>query len=431
VNARRTDASIVALREAVPRVVAAVTRRFGDFAAAEDAVQDSLVAAYSAGSVGEAPTNASGWLYRVACRRMADRLSAERALKRREGVAAATRPRAEETVPPEEEEELLGDDETLQLMLMCCHPVLSPPSAIALTLRAVAGMTTAEIARGFLVSEATMAQRISRAKRAIAEAGASFAVPEASERAQRLSSVLQVLYLLFNEGYASASEDELVRAELSDEAIRLARILHRLEPEEPEVAGLLALFLLTDARRPARLGREGELIPLEEQDRTRWTREAITEGTALVSAALARGTVGAYQIQAAIAALHDQAPSVAATDWPQILALYGLLQQMTANPAVALSRVVAAAMVHGPRKALDWLGEVEADPRLAGGHRVLSVRAHLLERAGEPREAAAAYRAAAGAATNPAERRYLSAKATKLAPEPGTGAESGGPGSGS
>ncbi len=403
------------LSEAAPRVLAAVTRRFGDFAAAEDAVQEALLAAHVEWPKAGAPANPGGWLYRVACRRMADHLDGEAARRRREEAAAGSRPAFEEPPVPDDEAMAVAGDETLLLLFMCCHPALTPPSAIALTLRAVSGLTTAEIASAFLVPEATMAQRIARAKRTIAESGVPFALPDAAERSRRLDLILHVLYLMFNEGYASTAGPRLVRVELSSEAIRLARVLRGLEPDHPEAAGLLSLLLLTDARRPARTGRDGELIPLHEQDRALWDRAAIAEGTALITAALARRAVGTYQLQAAIAALHDEAPSVDATDWPQILALYGLLERMSRNPMVALNLVIAAAMVHGPGNGLERLKALEADPRLARHHRLAAVRAHLLEMSGDLAAAIPHYRAAAAATASAAERQYLVTKAARLA----------------
>jgi predicted RNA polymerase sigma factor len=309
------------------------------------------------------------------------------------------------------------EDDTLVLLFTCCHPSLSPPSAIALTLRAVGGLTTAEIASAFLVPEPTMAQRISRAKQTIQSSGVPFEMPGEAERSRRLDAVLHVLYLMFNEGYVSSSGRELVRVELSSEAIRLTRTLHRLQPDHAECAGLLALLLLTDARRLARTGPNGELVPLDEQDRGLWDRSAIAEGTALVSAALAKGAVGSYQLQAAIAALHDEAPSTAATDWAQILSLYGLLQRMSDNPMVALNRAIAAAMVHGPRVGLELVGELANDPRLAGTHRIDAVRAHLLEMAGDRDAALRCFRAAAERTASAAERNYLLTRAARLAHE--------------
>jgi predicted RNA polymerase sigma factor len=311
-----------------------------------------------------------------------------------------------------------SEDDTLLLLFACCHPALTRPSAIALTLRAVGGLTTAEIASAFLVPEATMAQRISRAKQTIQASGVPLATPGPSERQERLASVLHVLYLIFNEGYVSASGQQLVRVELAREAIRLARALRRLRSEDPEVAGLLALMLLTDARRDARTGPLGELIPLAEQDRSRWDQAAIAEGTQLITATLAKGAVGSYQVQAAIAALHDAAPGIEATDWPQILALYGLLRRMNDNPVVGLNEAVAAAMVHGPEAGLRLVDALAGDPRLAGSHRVDAVRAHLHERAGDRAAARRCYLAAAGRTTSLPERQYLLSKASVLGEAP-------------
>jgi predicted RNA polymerase sigma factor len=308
-------------------------------------------------------------------------------------------------------------DDTLILLFMCCHPALSSSSAIALTLRAVGGLTTAEIARAFLVPESTMAQRISRAKQTIKTSGVPFSMPDTDERGERLAAVLHVLYLIFNEGYTSSFGARLQRTELSGEAIRLARALHGLLPDESEVAGLLALMLLTDARRPARTGPDGELIPLDKQDRTLWNQDAISEGDALISATLSKGAVGPYQLQAAIAAVHDEATTSDDTDWPQILALYGLLKRMSHNPMVALNHAIAVGMVHGPRAGLDLLEVLDTDERLAGHYRIDAVRAHLLERAGDHQLAIEHYRAAADRTTNTAERDYLITQAARLTEE--------------
>jgi len=402
------------LRELAPRVLGAVVRRSGDFAAAEDAVQDALLAAATDWPQRGLPQNPGGWLFHVACRRLADHVDAERARRRREAVAAAE---AAVTAPPPDGGDDLAEnaDDTLALLFTCCHSALTPASAIALTLRAVGGLTTAEIANAFFVPEATMAQRISRAKQTIASSGEPFALPAAAERSQRLDAVLHVIYLMFNEGYASSSGPELVRVELCSEAIRLARLLHRLAPDHAETAGLLALLLLTDARRAARTGAESELIPLHEQDRGRWDRGAIAEGTALVTATMARGVIGSYQLQAAIASLHDEAPSVEATDWPQILALYGLLQRIADNPMVALNRAIAAAMVHGPAVGLEWLRALDEDPRLTANYRLDAVRGHLCEMSGDKDAAVRHYLAAARGTGNPAESQYLAGKAARLA----------------
>jgi RNA polymerase sigma factor (sigma-70 family) len=404
-----------AVRELAPQVLGALVRRSGDFTSAEDALQEALLAAVVQWPAEGLPANPGGWLFQVACRRLADQLQSAETRRRREADALArTRADLEAEAAPDALDETDRDD-TLELLFTCCHPALTPPSAIALTLRAVGGLTTAEIASAFLVPEATMAQRISRAKQSIQSSGTPFRTPAGEERAKRLGNVLHVLYLTFSEGYASSAGPRLQRIELATEAIRLTRALHRLVPEDPEIAGLLALMLLTDARRRARTGAQGELIPLDEQDRSLWDRPAIAEGTALVTAALARGAIGPYQIQAAIAALHDEAPSTEATDWPQILALYGLLRRISDNPMVALNHAVATAMVHGPAAGLALLSELEADERIAKHHRLEAVRAHLHEFAGDERAAIESYRKAAGRTASLPERNYLTSKAARLA----------------
>jgi RNA polymerase sigma factor (sigma-70 family) len=401
------------LRDLAPHVLGAVIRRYGDFSAAEDAVQEALVAATTHWPEHGVPDNPRAWLIRVASRRMADHVRAELARRRREAIvvmqAVDEAAAAPDSAAPE------TDDDTLLLLFMCCHPALTRPSAIALTLRAVGGLTTAEIANAFLVPEATMAQRISRAKQTIKKSGVGFRMPTSSERDERLGAVLHVLYLIFNEGYASSVGPDLSRVELSSEAIRLVRAVHHLVPDDGEVAGLLALMVLTDARRAARSGPEGELIPLDEQDRALWDREAIAEGVALITRTLSRGSVGAYQLQAAIAAVHDEAARAEDTDWAQILALYGLLRRMTDNPMVTLSYAIAAAMVHGPAAGLALLDELDRDPRLAGHYRLDAVRAHLLERAGDHAAALTHYRAAASRTTSVPERNYLIDRAARLA----------------
>ena len=402
------------LRDLAPQVLGAMARRHGDFAAAEDAVQEALIAAAARWPSQGVPDNPRGWLYHVALRRLTDHLRGEMARRRREDAVATTLWADWAFVPPPDAEIAVEQDDTLLLLFMCCHPALTPPSAIALTLRAVGGLTTAEIAAAFLVPEATMAQRISRAKQSIRNSDVPLRMPTADERAERLTAVLHVLYLVFNEGYTSSSGPALHRTDLSDEAIRLTRAVHALLPHDGEVAGLLALMLLTDARRGARTGQHGELIPLDEQDRTRWDRRLIAEGVALVSAALSRGAVGAYQLQAAIAAVHDEAPRVEDTDWPQILALYGVLRQLSDNPMVALSQAIAAAMVHGPAVGLEQVAALDADARMRGHHRLDAVRAHLYERAGDRERALAHYRAAAERTTSLPERDYLIARAARL-----------------
>jgi RNA polymerase sigma factor (sigma-70 family) len=392
------------LRELAPQVLGVVTRRFGDFAAAEDAVQEALLAAALHWPRDGLPDSPRGWLIQTATRRQTDQFRSEQARRRREQAAALREPPAANVTE---------HDDTLILLFLCCHPALTAASAIALTLRAVGGLTTAEIANAFLVPEATMAQRISRAKQRIKNSGVPFRRPAADgEWQQRRRSVLHVLYLIFNEGYASSVGRELHRVELSGEAIRLARMVHRMLPEDGEVAGLLALMLLTDARRPARTTSDGELIPLAEQDRARWDQRLIAEGVALIAAAMTAGAVGEYQLQAAIAALHDQAARVEDTDWPQILALYGVLERMTGNPMVALNRAIAAAMANGPAAGLALLEAL--DEPLAGHYRLDAVRAHLFEMAGDTRAAVAHYRAAASRTTSVPEQHYLTIQAARL-----------------
>jgi RNA polymerase sigma factor (sigma-70 family) len=399
------------LRELAPQVLGAIVRRFRDFAAGEDAVQEALLAAVVQWPRDGVPENPRGWLIQVASRRMTDNVRREAAQRRREAVLADESGHASIASSFSAEAE---QDDTLILFFMCCHPSLTPSSAIALTLRAVGGLTTAEIAHAFLVPEATMAQRISRAKQSIKSSGVPFHLPTGEERQERLRAVLHVLYLIFNEGYTSSSGPELQRPELSGEAIRLTRAIHHLLPEDAEVSGLLALMLLTDARRPARSGPEGELIPLMQQDRSLWDQNQISEGIALLTATLPKGSVGAYQLQAAIAALHDEAAQASNTDWPQILALYELLKQMSDNPMVMLNHAIAAAMVSGPSKGLELLDALDAGGRLAGNHRLDAVRAHLLEMASDRPAAITNYRAAAARTTSIAERNYLITQAARL-----------------
>jgi len=405
------------LRELAPQVLGAVMRRLGNFSAAEDAVQEALLAAAMQWPEDGVPDNPRGWLIQVACRRMTDHLRSELARRRREAALIMQVPPDEQVAPAPDSADATDQDDTLILLFMCCHPALTSPSAIALTLRAIGGLTTAEIANAFLVPEATMAQRISRAKQRIKDSGVPFDMPTDRERTERLGSVLHVLYLIFNEGYTSSIGPSLQRSDLSNEAIRLTRAVQKLLPEDGEVAGLLALMLLTDARRPARTGPDGELIPLTQQDRTLWDRHAISEGVALISDTLTRGSIGTYQLQAAIAAVHDEAARHEDTDWPQILALYGLLMRMSDNPMVTLNHAIAAAMVNGPRTELDLLLALDADERLAGHYRLDAVRAHLHEMAGDREAAIAHYLAAAGRTTSIPERNYLSTQAARLAAE--------------
>lgn len=414
--ARSADATVGhLLRELAPQVLGAVARRHEDFAAAEDAVQDALIAAASRWPAQGVPDNPRGWLYHVAVRRLTDHVRSEVARRRREEAVGSELWAEWAFVPPPDADVGTERDDTLLLLFMCCHPSLTPSSAIALTLRAVGGLTTAEVASAFLVPEATMAQRISRAKQSIRQSRIAFSMPGDDERAERLSAVLHVLYLIFNEGYTSSSGTTLHRTDLSDEAIRLVRALHALLPSDGEVMGLLALMLLSDARRAARTGPSGELIPLDEQDRALWDHALIDEGVALVSAALSLGSVGPYRLQAAIAAVHAEAARVEDTDWPQILALYGVLERMSDNPMVALNRAVAAAMVHGPEVGLEQVTALDADARIAGHYRLDAVRAHLLERAGDLDGAIARYRVAADRTASIPERNHLLTRAARLA----------------
>jgi RNA polymerase sigma factor (sigma-70 family) len=399
------------LRDLAPQVLGAVIRRFRDFADAEDAVQEALLAAAIQWPREGIPDNPRAWLIQVASRRMTDHLRSEMARRRRETAATVE---LENRAPAALTGIETDQDDTLILLFMCCHPALTPSSAIALTLRAVGGLTTAEIASAFLVPEATMAQRISRAKQSVKASGVPFSLPTKQGQAQSLRAVLHVLYLIFNEGYTSSAGPHLQRTELSGEAIRLTRAVHKLLPDDGEVAGLLALMLLTDARRVARTGPDGELIPLTKQDRALWDAKEIAEGVALLTTTLSKGSVGAYQLQAAIAAVHDEAPRAEDTDWPQILALYDLLKRMSDNPMVMLNHAIAAAMVHGPSAGLELLDALDIDGRLAGHHRLDAVRAHLLELAGDHPGAIAHYQTAAARTTSLPERNYLITQAARL-----------------
>ena len=386
-----------------------LTRQSGDFDAAEDAVQEALIAAADHWPRDGVPENPRAWLLRAAGRRLIDQRRSEQSRSNRELQLAV-----EDAATPQTQPAAIDRDDSLALLFLCCHPALTPPSAIALTLRAVGGLTTAQIASAFLVPEATMAQRISRAKRTIADAGGRFRLPapETADHETTLRSVLHVLYLMFNEGYVSSSGDSLSRAELAEEAIRLARLVHDQLPDDGEAAGLLALMLLVDARRPARTTADGDPIPLADQDRSRWDRALIGEGTVILDEAIATGRVGEYQLQAAIAALHDRAPTAAATDWSQIAALYELLERMTGSPIVRLNRAVAVAMADGPAAGLTLLDGI--DEKLAGSHRYEAVHAHLLELSGDIDGAIDHYRAAARLTTNLPEQRHLSMRAARL-----------------
>jgi RNA polymerase sigma factor (sigma-70 family) len=414
------------LRDVAPQVLGALARRHGDFATAEDALQEALIAAARRWPDQGVPRNPRGWLYHAAVRRMTDYWRSELARERREERVAREMVADWAFVPSPDADPGLERDDALTLLFMCCHPSLTAASAIALTLRAVGGLTTAEIARAFFVPEATMAQRISRAKQSIKASGVPFAMPSDAEREDRLRAVLHVLYLTFNEGYTTSGGPELLRTDLTAEAIRLTRALRDLVPGHGEIDGLLALMLLTEARRAARTGPGGELVPLDEQDRALWDTAMIAEGVAVVTAAFARGSVGAYQIQAAIAAVHDEAARAEDTDWPQILALYGVLQRMSDNPMVALNHAIATAMVSGPHAGLALLRGLDGDARVSSHHRLDAVRAHLLEMAGDRERALAHYRAAAERTTSVAERDYLTLKAARLAAHAESQPEGGG-----
>lgn len=399
------------LRDLAPQILGQLLRRHGQFAACEDAVQEALLAAALQWPTEGVPDQPRSWLVTVASRSLIDEWRSESARRRREETMAARESLAR---PENSDDWVANQDDTLLLLFLCCHPALSPSSQLALTLRAVGGLTTAEIAAAFLVPEATMAQRISRAKQRIRSAGARFEVPESPS--ERLGVVLHVLYLLFNEGYTSSSGPALHRVDLTAEALRLARLLHRLRPRDGEVAGLLALLLLTDARRAARTDAAGSLVPLAEQRREVWDAAEIAEGVALLTRTLGTVPIGPYQVQAAIAAVHDEAPTAKETDWPQILALYDVLSQVAPGPMVTLSRAVALAMVHGPRAGLALLGTLDTDDRMAHTHRLESVRAHLLERAGNMVAAHASYLRAARMTASVPEQRYLTLCAARLHP---------------
>ncbi|WP_117211986.1 RNA polymerase sigma factor [Allorhizocola rhizosphaerae] len=393
------------LRQCAPQVLGALVRRYGHFDTAEDAVAEALLAAATQWPEQGTPDDPRAWLIRVASRRLTDLLRSEQARRQREDTVARW-------ALAEPAEPAPDADDTLILLFMCCHPALSSASQIALTLRAVGGLGTAEIARAFLVPEATMTRRITRAKKSIKDSGIPFRMPSPAERADRLGAVLHVLYLIFNEGYATTSGPSLHRSELSSEAIGLARLVYRLLPGEGEVAGLLALMLLTDARRPARTGPDGALIPMAEQDRSLWNSSYIAEGVALISEALPRGGAGPYLLQAAISALHDEAPTADDTDWPQIRALYEVLLKISANPMVELNHAVAVAMVDGPHAGLELANRLDKD--LAQDHRLHAVRAHLLEMAGSREAARESYLAAARLTSSLPQQRYLHSRVARL-----------------
>jgi RNA polymerase sigma factor (sigma-70 family) len=399
------------LRELAPEVLGVVARRFRDFSSAEDAVQEAMLAAFKQWPREGIPENPRGWLIRVASRRLTDTVRSEMARRQRETAMTAEE---EPTIEPAEMETNMDPEDTLVLLFMCCHPALSTSSAIALTLRAVGGLTTAEIANAFMIPEATMAQRISRAKQSIKASKVPFRLPTSPERGERLPAVLHVLYLIFSEGYASSIGAHLQRLDLAREAIRLTRGARALLPEDAEIAGLLALMLLTNARRAARAGPHEELIPLDKQDRSLWDRAEIAEGTDLLARAFAKGAIGLYQLQAAIGAVHDTAARPEDTDWPQILALYELLRHVAPGPMVTLNHAIAVAMVHGPDRGLERLQALDNDERLAGHYRLDAVRGHLFEMLGDFEKAVHHYRTAAAGTTSIPEQNYLMSQAARL-----------------
>jgi RNA polymerase sigma factor (sigma-70 family) len=390
------------LRELAPQVLGVLVRRHGQFEGCEDAVQEAVLAAAVQWPAGGVPDNPRGWLVTVASRRFIDQVRSDHARRERESATAV------EVVP----EDVPDTDDTLLLLFLCCHPALTAASQTALTLRAVGGLTTAEIARAFLVPEATMAARISRAKQRIKAAGSSFSLPDGTEREERLRVVLHVLYLIFNEGYTASSGRDLQRADLAREAIRLTRIVHAQLPEDGEVTGLLALMLLTHARREARATEAGDLVPLDEQDRTKWDRGMIEEGTELAKSSLAGPALGPYELQAAIAATHADAATAEETNWPQVHALYLILERIAPNPMVTLNRAIALAETDGPLAGLALLSTLDGDERMARHHRLLSVRAHLLEKTGDMAGAYEHYRRAAKSTASIAEQRYLESRAS-------------------
>jgi len=402
------------LRELAPKVLGALLRRYRDFGGCEDAVQEALIAAALQWPAQGVPDNPKGWLITVATRRLTDQIRADTARRLREQLVVSLIPADEQIALAADAAGVNERDETLDLYFMCCHSALSAASQVALTLRVVGGLTTGEIARAFLVPEATMAQRLTRAKLTIKSAGAAFPELTPADRAARLPVVLKVLYLIFSEGYAASGGDQLYRVDLSAEAIRVARLLVLVLPDEPEVEGLLALMLLTDARRAARTGPNGELIPLDQQVRSNWDRSRILEGERILQRALSRGATGPYQIQAAIAALHDQAENSDATDWAEILSLYELLLRFNASPMVRLSQAIALAMVEGPAAGLAALDDLAVDPRISTHLRLDAARAHLLERAGQYAEAIGCYRQAAQRTNSTPERNYLLLQAARL-----------------
>jgi RNA polymerase sigma factor (sigma-70 family) len=395
------------LRTLGPQVLAALIQRHRDFDLCEDAVQDALLEAIEQWPVRGVPGNPRAWLATVATRRLIDRIRSDHSRRRREEQLMFGSPPAEILHAAADDKHDPDRDDSLRLLFLCCHPALTPPTQIALTLRAVGGLTTAEIASAFFVPEATMAQRISRAKQLIRQAGATFSMPPTEELDERLRTVLHVLYLIFNEGYTTSADDTVNRTDLTREAVRLTRALQAARPGDPEVKGLLALMLLTEARRAARTDPDGKLIQLADQDRSRWDRALIAEGCRLVTDALQHGPLGTYQLQAAIAAVHDEAPATEDTDWPQVLLLYQMLDRIAPNPMATLNRSLALAMVQGPEAGLARLATLDGDRRVASHHRLHAMRGQLMEMAGRREESRQAFEMAARLCASRPERAYL------------------------
>jgi RNA polymerase sigma factor (sigma-70 family) len=406
------------LRSLAPQVLGAVVRRYGHFDLAEEATQEALLAASANWPRDGAPENPKGWLVAVAARRLTDLLRSDQARRRREDRVArwSLAAQGERSCGPSSADGLVSanSDDSLVVLFMCCHPSLPTASKIALTLRAVGGLSAAEIGRALLTSEQTVTRRITRAKQSIKDSAVPFAMPPGGDLAGRLAAVLRVLYLIFNEGYAATSGTQLVRVDLAEEAIRLTRALHAALPRDPEVSGLLALMLLVHARHFARVGPDGSLVPMNEQDRNLWDHALVEEGVALVTAAPAQGGAGPYQLQAAIAAVHDEAENAEATDWGRVVALYDALLALEDNPVVALNRAVAVSMVHGPEAGLALLAELETEPRVNNDRRFHAARAHLLELNGQPEAALSAYQAAVDRATSLQHQRYLNSQIARL-----------------
>ncbi len=400
-------------RREVPRVLGALVRRYGDFDDCEDAVQEALLDAARTWARDGLPESPGGWLVRVASRRLIDARRSAVARSGREAAVAVRQPEDAWQAPPADAVPPEADD-SLQLLLLCCHPALNRPSQVALTLRAVGGLTTAQIAAAFWVPSTTMGQRISRAKATLRSAGARFDAVAPAELPERLAAARHVLHLVFNEGYTASGGDDLMDVSLTREAIRLTHDLRTRVPDDDEAAGLLALMLLTEARTAARTDERGDLVPLAEQDRDRWDRARIAEGTALLEDVLPRGRVGPFQLQAAIAAVHAEALSWPDTDWLQITLLYRMLDRVAPGPAVTLNLAVAVGMAHGPDAGLAAVEPLHDDPATAAYHRVHAVRAHLLEMAGRRAEARAEYAAAARLTTSRPEQRYLNARLARL-----------------